>query len=237
MAKIKLEAFKWPEIAKQRDYINAFYTYLRKEFSTENLEFLVAEAKAKNEQDYQIIHTNYIIADSPKQINIGSGTFNNLNAAVVIQDWATYKDRLKNAVRDVVALVEKDSWPRFMRTEAYGEIWMDKDDTDDKILKNLKKVLSAKNIPILDAEGKKGPGSEWSKLKKDLVPVRKALETEDISEFMETWEEVKDAATDYITRHKKKFADTSSGKTRRKTLEAIGKYHEMLESVFTNINF
>ncbi|XP_053138238.1 regulator of G-protein signaling 3 isoform X7 [Hemicordylus capensis] len=123
------EAFKWGESLEkllQHKYgLAAFRAFLRTEFSEENLEFwLVCEeykklkSQSKMASKAKKIFGEYIAIQSCKEVNLDSYTREHT------------KENLQNitrscfdlAQRRIYGLMEKDSYPRFLRSELFLDL-------------------------------------------------------------------------------------------------------------------
>ncbi|XP_063172336.1 regulator of G-protein signaling 3 isoform X2 [Candoia aspera] len=123
------EALKWGDSLEkllQHKYgVAAFQAFLRTEFSEENLEFWLACEEYKNirSQSKMIskakkIFTEYVAVQSCKEVNLDSYTREHT------------KENLQNisrgcfdlAQRRIYGLMEKDSYPRFLRSELYLDL-------------------------------------------------------------------------------------------------------------------
>ncbi|KAJ3604987.1 hypothetical protein NHX12_027038, partial [Muraenolepis orangiensis] len=110
------EALKWGEsldkLLAHKYGLAAFRAFLRTEFSEENLEFWLAC------EDYKKIFAEYIAIQSCKEVNLDSYTREHT------------KDNLQGAARScfdlaqrrIYGLMEKDSYPRFLRSELYLDL-------------------------------------------------------------------------------------------------------------------
>ncbi|CAL8395595.1 unnamed protein product [Boreogadus saida] len=105
--------------------VHAFRTFLQSEFSEENIEFWVAcedfkktknpvkmAAKAKK------IYEDFIQAEGPREVNIDHVTKDVTLRNLVDLSPATFD----LAQKRIFALMEKDSFGRFLRSEQYQEI-------------------------------------------------------------------------------------------------------------------
>ncbi|TMS08413.1 Regulator of G-protein signaling 3 [Larimichthys crocea] len=103
----------------------AFRAFLRTEFSEENLEFWLAceeykkiKSQSKMASKAKKIFAEYIAIQSCKEVNLDSYTRDHT------------KDNLQNVTRScfdlaqrrIYGLMEKDSYPRFLRSELYSDL-------------------------------------------------------------------------------------------------------------------
>ncbi|XP_034992750.1 regulator of G-protein signaling 3 isoform X9 [Zootoca vivipara] len=123
------EALKWGEALEkllQHKYgLAAFRAFLRTEFSEENLEFWQAcedykkiKSQSKMVSKAKKIYAEYIATQSCKEVNLDSYTREHT------------KDNMQSispgsfdlAQRRIYALMEKDPYPRFLRSELYLDL-------------------------------------------------------------------------------------------------------------------
>ncbi|XP_077162152.1 regulator of G-protein signaling 3 isoform X7 [Paroedura picta] len=123
------EALKWGESLEkllQHKYgLAAFRAFLRTEFSEENLEFWLScedykkiKSQSKMTSKAKKIFAEYIAIQSCKEVNLDSYTREHT------------KENMQNitrscfdlAQRRIYGLMEKDSYPRFLRSELYLEL-------------------------------------------------------------------------------------------------------------------
>ncbi|XP_035292186.1 regulator of G-protein signaling 3-like isoform X3 [Anguilla anguilla] len=123
------EALKWGEsldkLLVHKYGLAAFRAFLRTEFSEENLEFWLAcedfkkiKSQSKMASKAKKIFSEYIAIQSCKEVNLDSHTREHT------------KDSLQNvsrscfdlAQRRIYGLMEKDSYPRFLRSELYMDL-------------------------------------------------------------------------------------------------------------------
>jgi len=123
------EALKWGEsldkLLVHKYGLAAFRAFLRTEFSEENLEFWLAcedykkiKSQSKMASKAKKIFSEYIAIQSCKEVNLDSYTREHT------------KDNLQNVTRScfdlaqrrIYGLMEKDSYPRFLRSELYVDL-------------------------------------------------------------------------------------------------------------------
>ncbi|XP_028980877.1 regulator of G-protein signaling 3a isoform X3 [Esox lucius] len=123
------EAVKWGEsldkLLTHKYGLAAFRAFLRTEFSEENLEFWLAcedyrkiKSQSKMASKAKKVFAEYIAIQSCKEVNLDSYTREHT------------KDNLQNvtcscfdlAQRRIYGLMEKDSYPRFLRSELYMDL-------------------------------------------------------------------------------------------------------------------
>uniref|UniRef100_A0AAY5EB66 Regulator of G-protein signaling 3 n=1 Tax=Electrophorus electricus TaxID=8005 RepID=A0AAY5EB66_ELEEL len=123
------EALKWGEsldkLLSHKYGLAAFRAFLRTEFSEENLEFWLAcedykkvKSQSKMASKAKKIFAEYIAIQSCKEVNLDSYTREHT------------KENLQNVTRScfdlaqrrIYGLMEKDSYPRFLRSELYVDL-------------------------------------------------------------------------------------------------------------------
>ncbi|XP_033502182.1 regulator of G-protein signaling 3a isoform X5 [Epinephelus lanceolatus] len=123
------EALKWGDsldkLLTHKYGLAAFRAFLRTEFSEENLEFWLAceeykkiKSQSKMASKAKKIFAEYIAIQSCKEVNLDSYTRDHT------------KDNLQNVTRScfdlaqrrIYGLMEKDSYPRFLRSELYVDL-------------------------------------------------------------------------------------------------------------------
>ncbi|XP_056875888.1 regulator of G-protein signaling 3a isoform X3 [Takifugu flavidus] len=123
------EALKWGDsldkLLTHKYGLAAFRAFLRTEFSEENLEFWLAceeykkiKSQSKMASKAKKIFAEYIAIQSCKEVNLDSYTRDHT------------KDNLQNVTRSsfdlaqrrIYGLMEKDSYPRFLRSELYSDL-------------------------------------------------------------------------------------------------------------------
>lgn len=104
--------------------LQCFHAFLKSEFSEENIEFWMScEAyrglKArKQQQQAQKIFAEYITHQAPREINIDSVTRELTCSKMVDPDPSTFDAAQKR----IQALMDKDSYPRFIESTLYQEL-------------------------------------------------------------------------------------------------------------------
>uniref|UniRef100_A0A8D2ZT65 Regulator of G-protein signaling 3 n=1 Tax=Scophthalmus maximus TaxID=52904 RepID=A0A8D2ZT65_SCOMX len=123
------EALKWGDsldkLLGHKYGLAAFRAFLRTEFSEENLEFWLAceeykkiKSQSKMASKAKKVFAEYIAIQSCKEVNLDSYTRDHT------------KDNLQNVTRScfdlaqrrIYGLMEKDSYPRFLRSELYSDL-------------------------------------------------------------------------------------------------------------------
>ncbi|XP_075616302.1 regulator of G-protein signaling 21 isoform X2 [Balearica regulorum gibbericeps] len=107
------------------DGLEAFRTFLKSEFSEENMEFWLAcedfkktKSSTKIASKAQKIYSDFIQADAPKEINIDFHTKTHISQNISEPTLSCFDD----AQRLIYSLMAKDSFPRFLRSEEYKEL-------------------------------------------------------------------------------------------------------------------
>ncbi|XP_069093264.1 regulator of G-protein signaling 3-like isoform X1 [Pleurodeles waltl] len=123
------EALKWGEsldklLADQYGKA-AFRGFLQTEFSEENLDFWMAceeykksKANAKLQGKARKIFDQYIAIQAPKEVNLDSNTREITNHNILLPT----RNCFDLAQKRIYGLMEKDSYPRFLRSELYQEL-------------------------------------------------------------------------------------------------------------------
>ncbi|XP_015273722.1 PREDICTED: regulator of G-protein signaling 21-like [Gekko japonicus] len=108
-----------------KDGLAAFRTFLKSEFSEENIEFWLAcedfkktKSAAKIASKAQKIYSDFIQADAPKEINIDFNTRDRITQNISEPSLQCFD----NAQRLIYSLMAKDCFPRFLKSEAYKEL-------------------------------------------------------------------------------------------------------------------
>ncbi|NWT00128.1 RGS21 protein, partial [Mionectes macconnelli] len=117
------------------DGLAAFRTFLKSEFSEENVEFWLAcedfkktKSSTKIASKAQQIYSDFIRADAPKEINIDFHTKNDICQNISEPTLSCFDD----AQRLIYSLMAKDSFPRFLRSEVYKELVKKHQDRNEK---------------------------------------------------------------------------------------------------------
>nr|XP_054770385.1 regulator of G-protein signaling 8-like [Lytechinus pictus] len=110
--------------SKDKDGLEAFRKFLQTEFSDENIEFWLACEDYKKLKSSKLssrarkIYDDYVTIQAPREVNLDSRTrletVDNLSAP----DEHTFDQAQKR----IEALMEKDSYPRFLRSEIYQKL-------------------------------------------------------------------------------------------------------------------
>uniref|UniRef100_A0A8C8YS96 Regulator of G-protein signaling 5 n=1 Tax=Prolemur simus TaxID=1328070 RepID=A0A8C8YS96_PROSS len=123
------EALQWRDSLDkllQNDYgLASFKSFLKSEFSEENLEFWVAcedykklKSPAKMAEKAKQIYEEFIQTEAPKEVNIDHFTKDITMKNLVEPSLSSFDVAQKR----IHALMEKDSLPRFVRSEFYQEL-------------------------------------------------------------------------------------------------------------------
>ncbi|XP_027569171.1 regulator of G-protein signaling 21 [Pipra filicauda] len=133
------ETMAWSEsvdtLLANKDGLAAFRTFLKSEFSEENVEFWLAcedfkktKSPTKITSKAQKIYSDFIQADAPKEINIDFHTKNDISQNISEPTLSCFD----NAQRLIYSLMAKDSFPRFLRSEVYKELVKKHQDRNQK---------------------------------------------------------------------------------------------------------
>ncbi|XP_039204905.1 regulator of G-protein signaling 5 [Crotalus tigris] len=123
------EAWQWHnslEKLLQNPYgLSSFRTFLQSEFSEENIEFWIAcehykktKLPTKMTEKAKKIYEEFIQSDAPKEVNIDHFTKSVTMKNLVEPSISTFD----LAQKRIFMLMEKDSLPRFVRSNLYGEL-------------------------------------------------------------------------------------------------------------------
>ncbi|GCC32061.1 hypothetical protein chiPu_0010521, partial [Chiloscyllium punctatum] len=100
----------------------AFRDFLKSEFSEENIDFwLVCEDYKKTKSSSKLgskaqhIYSEFIRSDAPKQVNIDGNTRDLVSKSILLPTPTCFEA----AQRIIFSLMEKDSYPRFLKSDAY----------------------------------------------------------------------------------------------------------------------
>ncbi|XP_028666837.1 regulator of G-protein signaling 5-like [Erpetoichthys calabaricus] len=123
------EALQWREsfdkLLANNYGLNAFRSFLMSEFSEENIEFWMAceeykkiKSPIKMETKAKKIYEEFIQTEAPKEVNIDHFT-KDVTIQNLVEPTPTTFDL---AQKRIFALMEKDSFARFLRSELYQEL-------------------------------------------------------------------------------------------------------------------
>lgn len=123
------EAVQWKDSLErllQNSYgLSAFQNFLKMEFSEENIEFWMAcedykkiKSPAKQAAKAKKVYEEFIQTEAPREVNIDHFT-----KAVTMKNLVEPStSSFDLAQKKIFALMEKDSLPRFIRSEIYQEL-------------------------------------------------------------------------------------------------------------------
>ncbi|NWZ77766.1 RGS21 protein, partial [Poecile atricapillus] len=124
-----------PSDALSPEGLAAFRTFLKSEFSEENVEFWLAcedfkktKSSTKIASKAQKIYSDFIQADAPKEVNIDFHTKNDISQNISKPSLSCFDA----AQSSVYCLMAKDSFPRFLRSELYKELLRKEQDRNQK---------------------------------------------------------------------------------------------------------
>ncbi|PIK62045.1 putative regulator of G-protein signaling 3 isoform X3 [Apostichopus japonicus] len=116
---------RWAEgfetLLKDEFGLDAFRKFLQTEFSDENIEFWLACEDYKNLKPSKMvarahkIYEDYVTIQAPREVNLDSRT----RLQVVSNLSHPNKHSFEQAQKRIEALMEKDSYPRFLRSDIY----------------------------------------------------------------------------------------------------------------------
>ncbi|KAK6195756.1 hypothetical protein SNE40_001115 [Patella caerulea] len=119
------EVAKWAEsfdyLLSDKYGIDLFKEFLHSEFSEENLEFWLACEQYKSTKTNKLastaqkIYTEFVAAQAPKEINLDAKTRGTTLSNLTCPNRHCFQDAQKR----VQALMEKDSYPRFLESDIY----------------------------------------------------------------------------------------------------------------------
>ncbi|XP_074207552.1 regulator of G-protein signaling 21 [Camelus bactrianus] len=123
------EAVAWSEnmdtLLTSQAGLDAFRTFLKSEFSEENVEFWLAcedfkktECAEKIASKARMIYSEFIEADAPKEINIDFSTRDLISKNISEPTLKCFDE----AQKLIYSLMAKDSFPRFLKSEIYKQL-------------------------------------------------------------------------------------------------------------------
>ncbi|KAM9326776.1 regulator of G-protein signaling 16-like [Gastrophryne carolinensis] len=123
------EAMKWKEsfgqLLNSKDGLTAFRTFLKTEFSEENLEFWVACEEYKKTQSAnklpgkaQCIFQEFLQTGAPREVNIDHQTREHTRQQISV----ACRNCFDAAQEQTRILMEKDSYPRFLKSPIYQQL-------------------------------------------------------------------------------------------------------------------
>ncbi|XP_077011882.1 regulator of G-protein signaling 21 [Tamandua tetradactyla] len=105
--------------------LDAFRTFLKSEFSEENVEFWLAcedfkktESAEKVASKAKMIYSEFIEANAPKEINIDFRTRDLISKNIAEPTLKCFDE----AQKLIYSLMAKDSFPRFLKSEIYKNL-------------------------------------------------------------------------------------------------------------------
>ncbi|XP_025783590.1 regulator of G-protein signaling 21 [Puma concolor] len=123
------ETMAWSEnmdtLLNNQAGLDAFRTFLKSEFSEENVEFWLAcedfkktESAEKMASKAKMIYSEFIEADAPKEINIDFSTRDLISKNIAEPTLKCFDE----AQKLIYSLMAKDSFPRFLKSEIYKKL-------------------------------------------------------------------------------------------------------------------
>lgn len=124
-----VEVQKWGEsleiLINNEDGLTAFITFLKTEFSEENIEFWMAcedykkiNLPAKLALTAKNIYKQYVAVQSPKEVNLDSSTREETRRNLLEPTTVCFDE----AQRKIFLLMEKDSYRRFLKSKIYQDM-------------------------------------------------------------------------------------------------------------------
>uniref|UniRef100_A0A914VBH0 RGS domain-containing protein n=1 Tax=Plectus sambesii TaxID=2011161 RepID=A0A914VBH0_9BILA len=125
----KVDLLNWAtcfdNLLKHKYGCQLFRTFLQREFSEENIDFWIACEEYKRIKDpkklalrAKEIYIEFVAVQSPKEVNLDSDTRSATQASLAGADRNTFD----SAQYRIEHLMEKDSYPRFLKSELYTEL-------------------------------------------------------------------------------------------------------------------
>ncbi|XP_069792399.1 regulator of G-protein signaling 8-like isoform X2 [Narcine bancroftii] len=123
------EAVQWTEsfrvLLDHKYGLAAFRAFLRSEYSDENIEFWLAcedykktKSPTKMASKARKIYSEFIDVQAPREVNIDFQTRELTRKNLLEPDHACFNDAQKR----VYSLMERDSYPRFLRSKIYLDV-------------------------------------------------------------------------------------------------------------------
>ncbi|XP_026091775.1 regulator of G-protein signaling 21-like [Carassius auratus] len=116
---------KLADLLENRDYLDAFRSFLQSEFSEENIEFWLAcreykrmTSSGKLSNKAADIYKEFLHPMAQKEVNIDHHTREKIKRSLVKPDLTCFDE----AEMHIYRLMEKDSCPRFLKSEAYQNL-------------------------------------------------------------------------------------------------------------------
>ncbi|MBN3307144.1 RGS4 protein, partial [Amia calva] len=121
------------KVLSEKCFIDAFRAFLRSEFSDENIEFWLAcqdykEARSPTELSSKAkeIYNEFVDPHALKEINIDCHIRETIEMALQEPDFSCFDEAQKH----IYSVMEKDSWPRFLKSDVYLNL-VHKSQTED----------------------------------------------------------------------------------------------------------
>ncbi|XP_041126743.1 regulator of G-protein signaling 4-like [Polyodon spathula] len=123
------EVQRWDEslenLINNEDGLTSFITFLKSEFSEENIEFWMAcedykkiKLPSKLTPMAKNIYEQYVAVQSPKEVNLDSSTREETSRNLLEPTTACFDE----AQRRIFLLMEKDSYRRFLKSKLYQDM-------------------------------------------------------------------------------------------------------------------
>ncbi|XP_032883900.1 regulator of G-protein signaling 8-like [Amblyraja radiata] len=123
------EAMQWTEsfrvLLDHKYGLAAFRAFLRSEYSEENIEFWLAcedykktKSPTKLSSKAKKIYSEFVDVQAPREVNIDFQTREHTRKSLLEPDHGSFNDAQKR----VYSLMERDSYPRFLRSKVYRDV-------------------------------------------------------------------------------------------------------------------
>ncbi|KAL1251213.1 hypothetical protein QQF64_019009 [Cirrhinus molitorella] len=116
---------KLADLLENRAYLDAFHSFLQSEFSAENIEFWLAcreykqmTSSGKLSNKAADIYKDFLHPMAQKEVNIDHNTREKIKRSLVKPDLSCFDE----AEMHIYRLMEEDSCPRFLKSEAYHNL-------------------------------------------------------------------------------------------------------------------
>ncbi|XP_018957697.2 regulator of G-protein signaling 21-like [Cyprinus carpio] len=116
---------KLSDLLENRDYLDAFRSFLQSEFSVENIEFWLAcreykrmTSSGKLSNKAADIYKEFLHPKAQKEVNIDHHTREKIKRSLIKPDLTCFDE----AEMHIYRLMEEDSCPRFLKSEAYQNL-------------------------------------------------------------------------------------------------------------------
>ncbi|XP_071947357.1 uncharacterized protein [Antedon mediterranea] len=124
LQEVKQWSDSFDRLLRDKCGLEAFRQFLQTEFSDENIEFWLAceeyrmLSPSKHTNRARKIHEDFVATQAPREVNLDSATRIETTSNVRKADEHTFD----NAQKRIEALMEKDSYPRFLKSDIYQQL-------------------------------------------------------------------------------------------------------------------